>query len=203
MNDFKMSQNWRFWFLQIVPPTAWLVMLVGTWNIGTTMLLGIPLIFSIFSILFHIVKRKFEVLLRPILTVSFGLAIIIMGNYYANQSKLYVKTLAESMQVQCNRDGYCKQPPGNWKQAEYSEETYYEQTAGLVPFRIVLTFDAMTASNNSPSSSERKGAAVNHVLPAAVSKKHTAFRLIRKMEDFDYQVYGGVGLPLSIVEDEG
>jgi hypothetical protein len=189
--------HWWFWIWQIVPPSVMLYIFFGTWNIGTMMILTIPLLYSLYRMILLGVRHKFNWMLRPVLTFSFGGIIIVMGNYYANQSMLYVKELAQAMQEQCNRDGYCALPPGSWKQSDYCPQLYYGRSSGLVPFSIVLTFDEPAPSGNAPSSSMHPTINHNEAQSVPAFKRYTAFHLVRNLEDFDYNVYGGVGLPLT------
>ncbi len=189
--------NWWFWIWQIVPPSVMLYIFFGTWHIGTAMVITIPFFYSFYRILSLGVRRRFDLLLRPALTFSFAAVVIVMGNYYANQSMLYVKALAQTMQEQCNRDGYCALPPGPWKQQDHCEEIYRMQYPGLVPFFIVLTFKEPAPSANTPSSSMNPTKKHDETQSALTFKKYTAFHLVRYLEDFDYNVYGGVGLPLT------
>jgi hypothetical protein len=189
--------NWWFWIWQIVPPCIMLAVVLGTWNIGTMMILTIPLLYSFYRVVLLGVRRQFNLLLRPVLTFSFAVVVIVMGNYYANQSMLYVKALAQTMQEQCNRDGYCALPPGSWKQSDHYQRVYHMRSPGLVPFSIVLTFDEPAPSANIPSSSIDPTEKQDVAQSAPTFKKYTAFHLVRYQEDFDYNVYGGVGLPLT------
>jgi hypothetical protein len=165
----------------------------GTWNIGT-MILGIPFLYSLYRVVSLGVRRRFDLLLRPVLTFSFAAVVIVMGGYYRSQSMLYVKALAQTMQEQCNRDGYCALPPGRWKQNDHLEEIYHGRSPGLVPFSIVLTFKEPAPSTDTPSSSMHPTKIHNQ---AQSVQKYTAFHLVRILEDHDYNVYGGVGLPLT------
>jgi hypothetical protein len=174
-----------------------LAVVFGTWNIGTMMILTIPLLYSFYRVISLGVRRQFNLMLRPVLTFSFGAVVIVMGNYYANQSMLYVKALAQTLQEQCNRDGYCALPPGSWKQSDYYQQVYHMQSPGLVPFSIVLTFDEPAPSANTPSSSMHPTEKQDEAQSAPTFNKYTAFHLVRHLEDFDYNVYGGVGLPLT------
>jgi hypothetical protein len=183
--------------LQIVPPSIMLAAVFGTWHIGTVMILGIPFFYSLYRVVSLGVRRRFDLLLRPALTFSFAAVVIVMGNYYASQSMLYVKALAQTMEEQCNRDGYCALPPGPWKQHDHCEEIYRMQYPGLVPFFIVLTFKEPAPSANTPSSSMNPTKKHNEAQSVPTFKKYTAFHLVRYLEDFDYNVYGGVGLPLT------
>jgi hypothetical protein len=193
----KSWRNWRFWIWQILPPSIMLAAVFGTWNIGTMMILTIPFLYSFYRVILLGVRRQFNLMLRPVLTLSFAAIVIVMGNYYANQSMLYVKKLAQTMQEQCNRDGYCALPPGSWKQDDHYRRLYYGRSPGLVPFPIVLTFDEPAPSPNAPSSSMHSTLNPNQAQSVPTFKKYTAFHLVRHLEDFDYNVYGGVGLPLT------
>ena len=193
----KRWRNWRFWIWQIVPPCIMIVAVFGTWNIGTMMILTIPLLYSVYRVILLGVRGKFNLMLRPILTFSFAAIVIVMGNYYAGQSMLYVKELAQTMQEQCNRDGYCALPPGRWKQDDHYQQLYYGRSPGLVPFSIVLTFDEPSPSVNAPSSSMDRTINHDQAQSGPTFKKYTAFHLVRYLEDSDYNVYGGVGLPLT------
>ncbi len=199
MSKSKTWRNWWFWIWQIVPPSVMLYMVFGTWHIGTMMILGIPFFYSLYRVVSLGVRRQFDVMLRPVLTVSFALVVIVMGNYYANQSMLYVKALAQTMQEQCNRDGYCSLPPGPWEQGyrDPCQEIYGCRSPGLISFRIVLTFKEPAPSANTPSSSMHPAEKQNQAQSAPTFKKYTAFHLVRYLEDSDYNVYGGVGLPLT------
>jgi hypothetical protein len=189
--------NWWFWIWQIVPPSVMLYTFFGTWHIGAAMVITIPCFYSFYRIISLGVRRQFNLMLRPVLTFSFGAVVIVMGNYYANQSMLYVKALAQTMQEQCNRDGYCALPQGSWKQSDHYQRVYHMRSPGLVPFSIVLTFDEPAPSANAPSSSMHLTENHNQAQPVPTFKKYTAFHLVRHLEDFDYNVYGGVGLPLT------
>jgi hypothetical protein len=189
--------NWWFWIWQIVPPSVMLYTFFGTWHIGTMMILTIPLLYSFYRVVLLGVTYKFNLMLRPVLTFSFAVVVIVMGNYYANQSMLYVKALAQTMQEQCNRDGYCALPPGSWIQSDHYQRIYHMRSPGLVPFSIVLTFDEPAPSANIPSSSIDPTEKQDVAQSAPTFKKYTAFHLVRYQEDFDYNVYGGVGLPLT------
>ncbi len=189
--------NWWFWTWQIVPPCIMLAPFFGTWHIGTAMVITIPFFYSLYRVVSLIVRRRFNLMLRPVLTFSFGTIIIVMGNYYANQSMLHVMALAQTMQDQCNRDGYCALPPGSWKQSDYCEEVYGCLSPGLVSFRIVLSFKEPAPSGNAPSSSMHSTKEHDKAQSAPTFKKYTAFHLVRYLEDFDYNVYGGVGRPLT------
>ncbi len=161
------------------------------------MILTIPLLYSFYRVILLGVRRQFNLMLRPVLTFSFGVVVIVMGGYYDNQSMLYVKGLAQTMQEQCNRDGYCALPPGSWKQDDHYQRLYYGRSPGLVPFSIVLTFDEPAPSANAPSSSVHPTKKHDEAQSDPTFKKYTAFHLVRHLEDFDYNVYGGVGLPLT------
>ena len=189
--------NWWFWIWQIVPPSVMLYTFFGTWHIGTAMVITIPFFYSFYRVVSLGVRRQFNLMLRPVLTFSFGAVVIVMGNYYANQSMLYVKALAQTMQEQCNRDGYCALPPGSWKQSDHCQQLYHMRSPGLVPFSIVLTFNEPAPSANTPSSSMHPTINHNQAQSVPTFKKYTAFHLVRNLEDFDYNVYGGVGLPLT------
>jgi hypothetical protein len=189
--------NWWFWIWQIVPPSVMLYTFFGTWHIGTMMILTIPLLYSFYRVVLLGVTYKFNLMLRPVLTFSFAVVVIVMGNYYANQSMLYVKALAQTMQEQCNRDGYCALPPGSWIQSDHYQRIYHMRSPGLVPFSIMLTFDEPAPSANIPSSSIDPTEKQDVAQSAPTFKKYTAFHLVRYQEDFDYNVYGGVGLPLT------
>lgn len=199
MSKSRTSRNWWFWIWQIVPPSIMLATVFGTWHIGTAMILTIPFLYSFYRVVLLGVTRKFNLLLRPVLTFSFAAVVIVMGGYYSSQSMLYVKELAQTMQEQCNRDGYCALPPGRWKQSRsfHCEEVYHGRSPGLVPFSIVLTLKEPAPSANTPSSSMHPTEKHNHAQSVPTFKKYTAFHLVRYLEDFDYNVYGGVGLPLT------
>jgi uncharacterized membrane protein YhaH (DUF805 family) len=188
--------NWWFWIWQIAPPSVMLAVVFGTWNIGTMMILGIPFLYSFYRVISLGVRRQFNLMLRPVLTFSFAVAVMVMGGYYDNQSMLYVREMAQTMQEQCNRDGYCALPPGSWKQDDHYQRLYYGRSPGLVSFRIVLTFDEPAPSANAPSSSLHPTEKDNQAQSVPTFRKYTAFHLVRHLEDFDYNVYGGVGLPL-------
>jgi hypothetical protein len=191
-------RNWWFWIWQIVPPSVMLYIFFGTWHIGTAMVITIPFFYSLYRVISLGVKRQFNLMLRPVLTFSFGAIIIVMGNYYTYQSMLYVKELARTMQEQCNRDGYCAPPSGPWKisGSDYCEEVYGCRSPGLVPFTIVLTLKEPAPSADTPSSSVHPTRKHNEAQSDLAFRKFTAFHLVRYLEDFDYNVYGGVGLPL-------
>jgi len=193
----KRWDNWWFWIWQIVPPSAMLYIVFGTWHIGTMMILTIPLLYSFYRVILLGVRRQFNLMVRPVLTFSFAIVVIAMGNHYAHQSMLYVKGLAQTMQEQCNRDGYCALPPGSWIQDDHYQRLYYERSSGLVPFSIVLTFDELAPSPNVPSPSMHPTINNDRAQSVPPFKRYTAFHLVRHLEDFDYNVYGGVGLPLT------
>ena len=197
MSKSKTWHNWWFWIWQIVPPSIMLYMVFGTWHIGTMMILGIPFFYSLYRVVSLGKRRRFDLLLRPVLTFSFAAVVIVMGGYYDNQSMLYVKGLAQTMQEQCNRDGYCALPPGSWKQSDHYRQLYYGRSPGLVPFSIVLTFDEPAPSANTPSSSMHPTKKHDEAQSVPTFRKYTAFHLVRHLEDSDYNVYGGVGLPLT------
>jgi hypothetical protein len=71
------------------------------------------------------------------------------------------------------------------------------RSPGLVPFSVVLTFDEPAPSANAPSPSVHPTKKHDEAQPVPTFKKYTAFHLVRHQEDFDYNVYGGVGLPLT------
>jgi len=169
----------------------------GTWHIGTTMVITIPFFYSFYRVVSLGVKRRFDLLLRPALTLSFAAVVFVMGGYYSRQFMLYVKELAQTMQEQCNRDGYCALPPGPWKQSDHFNGIYHMRSPGPVRFSIVLTFKDPAPSANTPSSSMHPTKEHNQAQSVPTFKKYTAFHLVRILEDFDYNVYGGVGLPLS------
>jgi len=191
--------NWWFWIWQILPPSVMLYIFFGTWHIGTAMVITIPFFYSLYRVISLGAKRQFNLMLRPVLTFSFGAIIIVMGNYYTYQSMLYVKELAQTMQEQCNRDGYCAPPPGPWKisGSDYCEEVYGCRSPGLVPFTIVLTLKEPAPSADTPSSSMHPTINNDQAQSVPPFKRYTAFHLVRHLEDFDYNVYGGVGLPLT------
>jgi hypothetical protein len=191
--------NWCFWIWQIVPPSVMLYTFFGTWYIGTAMVITIPFFYSFYRVVSLGARRRFDLLLRPALTFSFAAVVIVMGNYYASQSMLYVKELAQTMQEQCNRDGYCVLPPGPWEQSrsDHCEGVYGCRSPGLVSFRIVLTFKEPAPSANTPSSSMHPTINHNQGQSVPTFKKYTAFHLVRYLEDGDYNVYGGVGLRLT------
>jgi hypothetical protein len=199
----KRWHNWWFWIWQIVPPSAMLAVVFGTWHIGTMMILTIPFFYSLYRVILLGVRRQFNLMLRPVLTFSFAVVVIGMGNHYAHQSMLYVKELAQTMQEQCNRDGYCAPPPGPWKisGSDYcrvnTEEVYRCRSPGLVPFTIVLTLKEPAPSANTPSSSMHPTINNDQAQSVPPFKRYTAFHLVRRLEDSDYNVYGGVGLPLT------
>ena len=195
----KRWHNWRFWIWQIVPPSVMLYMVFGTWHIGTMMILGIPFLYSFYRIILLGVRRQFNLMLRPVLTFSFAVVVIGMGNHYAHQSMLYVKELAQTMQEQCNRNGYCAPPPGPWKisGSDYCEEVYGCRSPGLVPFTIVLTLKEPAPSADTPSSSMHPTINNDQAQSVPPFKRYTAFHLVRLLEDSNYNVYGGVGLPLT------
>jgi len=193
----KRWHHWWFWIWQIVPPSIMLAAVFGTWTIGTMMVLTIPFLYSFYRVVLLGMTRKFNLLLRPVLTVSFAAVVIVMGGYYSSQSMLYVKALAQTMQEQCNRDGYCALPPGSWRQSDHYQQLYYGRSPGLVRFSIVLTFDEPAPSANTPSSSMHPTKKHDEAQSVPTFKKYTAFHLVRHLEDFDYNVYGGVGLPLT------
>ncbi len=197
MSGFKGWHNWWFWIWQILPPSVMLYMVFGTWHIGTMMILGIPFLYSFYRIILLGVRRQFNLMLRPVLTFSFAVVVMVMGGYYDNQSVLYVKGLALTMQEQCNRDGYCALPLGRWKQDDHYQRLYYGRSPGLVPFSIVLTFDELAPSANAPSSSMHSTKDHDEAQSVATFRKYTAFHLVRLLEDSDYNVYGGVGLQLT------
>ena len=197
MSESKTSHNWWFWICQIVPPSIMLAAVFGTWNIGTMMILTIPFLYSLYRVILLGVTRKFNLLLRPVLTFSFAAVVIVMGGYYSSQSMLYVKALAQTMQEQCNRDGYCALPPGRWEQDDHFEEIHHGRSPGLVSFPIVLTLKGPAPSANTPSSSMHPTKKHDHAQSVPIFKKYTTFHLVRYLEDFDYNVYGGVGLPLT------
>jgi hypothetical protein len=192
-------RNWWFWIWQIVPPSVMLCIFFGTWHIGTAMVITIPFFYSLYRVISLGVKRQFNLMLRPVLTFSFGAIIIVMGNYYTYQSMLYVKELAQTMQEQCNRDGYCAPPPGPWKisGSDYCEEVYGCRSPGLVPFTIVLTLKEPAPSADTPSSSMHPTINNDQAQSVPPFKRYTAFHLVRRLEDSNYNVYGGVGLPLT------
>ena len=197
MSEPKTSHSWWFWIWQIVPPSIMLAAVFGTWHIGTMMILGIPFLYSFYRVISLGVRRRFDLMLRPVLTFSFGAVVIVMGNYYANQSMLYVKALAQTMQEQCNRDGYCALPPGSWKQSDHYQRAYHMRSPGLVPFSIVLTLKEAAPSANAPSSSMHPTINNDQAQSVPPFKRYTAFHLVRRLEDSNYNVYGGVGLPLT------
>ena len=195
----KRWHNWSFWILQIVPPSVMLYTFFGTWHIGTAMVITIPFFYSFYRVVSLGARRRFDLLIRPVLTFSFAAVVIVMGGYYSRQSMLHVKELAHTMQEQCNRDGYCALPPGRWEQSrsDHCEGVYGCRSPGLVSFRIALTFKEPAPSANTPSSSMNPTKKHDEAQSVPTFKKYTAFHLVRYLEDGDYNVYGGVGLPLT------
>ena len=78
-----------------------------------------------------------------------------------------------------------------------TQRIYHMRSPGLVPFSIVLTFDEPAPSANIPLSSIDPTEKQDVAQSAPTFRKYTAFHLVRYQEDFDYNVYGGVGLPLT------
>lgn len=189
------SPGWRaalFVLAQMVPPILMFYFVFGHWDPGVTIILGPALLYSAIRIVILLYRKQFRLLLRPALTVMFAVIIIGMGGYYAAQSALYVKQLAQDMHAQCNRDGVCKLPPGEWKANDRYPALFESHTAGLVPMTIVLTFNEYEPTIKQPCVAQSPKSGCSNQQP------FTAFHLVRLLDDFSYSVYGGVGRSLNI-----
>lgn len=202
-NESIASARWStFQFLaaQIVPPVAMFLFVFGHWGIGVAFVIGPPMLYSAFRVPLLLYRKQFRRLLRPVLTLLFALTIIQMGGYYATEAAKYVDQLAREMQQQCNRDGICKLPPGEWTPSDgYGYPTlFYSHTKGLVPISIVLTFNEYEPNKQPPCA---EAAPQPRDCPGKQSQetlRFTAFHLTRQVEDHNYHVYGGVGRSLNI-----
>ena len=173
-----------------MPPSLMFYFVFGRFDIGASFIVGLPMVYSLFRIPYLLWKKQNHRILRPILTLFYVFIFTAMGNHYKHESKKYVQNLARVMQEQCNRDGYCKIPAGNWKVSDFSEQVFYSNTKGLVPMRLVLTFNEVEPDGN--------GQCVSAEEASQKSKQFKTFHLERKIEDFDYEVYGGAGRSLNM-----
>jgi hypothetical protein len=185
-----------FLALQIIPPTLMFWIVFGRWNTGVGLIIGLPMLYSAFRVPLLLYRKQFSLLPRPSLTLLFAAIIIGMGNYYAAASARYVEELARDIHAQCNRDRVCRLPHGDWEPYYDSKNIFVSHTRGLVSMPIVLTFNEYEPSMRKPcdESFPKRDCRdqQRETLP------FTAFHLVRTLEDFNYGVYGGVGLPLSI-----
>jgi hypothetical protein len=188
---------------QITPPFLMFWLAFGEWGIGTGIIVGLPMLFSAIHVPLLLYKKQIRLLLRPVLTLLLALTIVIMGNYYSRESARYVDQLARQMQEQCNRDGFCKLPPGEWTSSDSNSTLFYTRTKGLVPMYISLTFNEYEP-NKEPSCTE---AATQPKCPDHKPQgtlRFTSFHLARLVEDHSYHVYGGVerSLKISGIDEE-
>lgn len=182
---------------QIIPPALMFWFVFGKWGIGVGMIIGAPMLYSAVRVPLLLYRKQFRFLLRPMLTLLFALTIAQMGGYYAREAAKYVNQLAREMQEQCNRDGVCKLPPGEWTPSDGYPTLFYAHTKGLVPMSIVLTFNEYEPNKEPPCGE----AARPPKCPGRKSQgtlRFTAFHLTRLVEDHNYDVYGGVGRSLNI-----
>lgn len=186
-----------FLVAQIAPPLVMFWLVFGQWGIGVGMIVGLPMLWSAVHIPILLYRKQFPYLLRPVLTLLLALIIVTMGNYYSNEAARYVDQLGREMQEQCNRDGVCKLPPGDWTPSSGYPTLFSTHTKGLVPIAIELTFNEYEP-NKEPACAE---AARQPKCPGIKSQeplRFTAFHLMRLVEDHHYHVYGGVGRSLNI-----
>jgi hypothetical protein len=169
MNSSDHQRGWRFWSLQIVPPLVLLIG-VGHFNIGTAFVFGPIMLFSFASILAKLVRKQYRTSVRPAIALSIGLIIVWMGNHYAKTSEQFTRDLAVSIQEQCDRDGYCDLPPGDWQQTGQHKDDFTTHSPGAVPFPIELWFNESDAH----------------------TQKFVSFMLIRRLEDHKFYAHGGV-----------
>jgi hypothetical protein len=173
---------------QVLPPLLMFYLAFGRSDIGVSFIIMPPLLYSVCRVPWLTYKKQFRKLLRPTLTIIFAITCIRMFHYYSEQSIQYVKELAQAMQVQCNRDGYCKLPPGDWRGHDGSPTLFHTRTQGLVPITIYLSFNEIEPNENSACKDNK----------LERSKPFTTFRLNRLIEDHHYIVYGGVGRSLNM-----
>lgn len=186
-----------FVITQTVPPLLMFYVVFGRFDIGTSLIVIPPLLFSLFRIVKLSYKKQFHLLLRPSLTAFLGMVFIAMGNYYSIQSVEYVRQLARTMHEQCNRDGICKLPVGDWRVADGYPTLFRSYTTGLVPMRLVLTFNEFEPGKNVGCDCPiTKPGSPSSCLTKTVS--FTSFHLLRQLEDHNYGAYGGVGRTLNI-----
>jgi len=196
ISDARLS-TLLFLMAQIVPPALMFWLVFGHWGIGVSMIIGIPMLYSAVRIPLLFYRKQFHLLLRPTLTLMLSLIIVGMGNYYANEATRYVDQLAREMQNQCNLDGTCKLPPGEWTPSESYPTLFQTRTKGLVPIGIVLTFNEYEPNKELPctkETSQPKCANGKSQKPL----RFTAFHLMRLVADHHHDVYGGVGRSLNI-----
>lgn len=191
-----------FLVAQIVPPVVMFWLVFGQWGIGVGMIIGLPMLWSAVHIPILLYRKQFPYLLRPVLTLLLAFIIARMGGYYANEAARYVDQLARSMHEQCNRDGVCKLPPGDWTPSDRSSTLFHTHTKGLVPIAIVLAFNEYEPEKEPPCTE----APPQPKCPGSKPKeplRFTAFHLTRLVEDHHYNVYGGVGRSLNIPRGSG
>lgn len=177
-----------FLITQVLPPLLLFYVAFGRSDIGLVFIIIPPLIYSICRVIWLIQKKQYPKLLRPTLTIFLVITNIAMFRYYSAQSILYVRELAKVMQEQCNRDGFCKLPPGNWKGTEGSPTLFHTHTKGPVPILINLSFNESELNSNVDCK--------NHNSKEIAF--FTTFRLNRLIEDNHYIIFGGVGRPLNM-----
>ncbi len=190
-----------FLVAQIAPPVAMFWLAFGQWGIGVGMIVGLPMLWSVVHIPILLYRKQFPYLLRPVLTLLFALIIAKMGSYYSNEAARYVDQLAHTMHEQCNRDGVCKLPPGDWMPSDRYPTLFHTHTKGLVPIAIVLTFNEYEPNKEPPCAE-----APQPKCPGSKPQeplRFTAFHLTRLVEDHHYNVYGGVGRSLNIPAGSG
>jgi hypothetical protein len=192
----------KFWVTQTAPPALMFCFVFGRLDIGASLIVGPPLLYSTVRVIKLVFMKSFRELLRPALTMIFALTWIGMGAYYSRKSVEYVKQVAHEMQDQCNRDHECKLPAGDWKQEYPGQESaniFSSKTQGLVPFGLTITFNeseptkAGSCADRSPMPACAGHKMANHAV-------HTVFHLVRQLEDGNYEVYVGVGRSLNIPE---
>ena len=180
-----------FLLVQVGPPAALLYFVYGRFDIGSTAIIGIPLIFSFIRVPWLLFKRQLKPILRPLLTVIVGVIYMKMGGESAAQSKEIARRMAYSLQEQCNRDGYCLVPAGNWQASDNSSTLFWMETATPVPMLLYLSF-------NDPRPSAKADCVKGSDPKASVPLK--TFRITRLLEDHHYTVYGGLGQTLEFSE---
>jgi hypothetical protein len=181
---------------QILPPALLFYCTFGKWGIPSGILNVLPLLVSLIYVPIHIYRKQNRLLLRPILTVIFCLIVIAMGDYYAKQSEDYLLQLANEMQLQCNRDGYCRPPAGEWRPSRYYRTLFESKTPGYVAFSISLTFNEKTqlCEPNTDWEILKSSPGINRT---EEFRGYKTFSLTRHLEDQNYIVSGGVGCKLK------
>jgi len=190
---------------QIAPPLLMFGMALRYWDPVVT-LFAVPVaLYSAGSMVWQIRKKQYRLLLRPVLTVTLSLAIAAMGSYYAEQSVRYVQQLARDMQTQCNRDGICRLPPGEWE--AHGKTMFTSHAPGPVHLVIILTVNeyvprkkAVHAKGHrqprAPQPSPAQPQSPTGQFPDAI--RFTAFHIDRLLQAHDYSAHGGVGRLLDI-----